>query len=330
MTTTDVLVIGGGPAGAAAASRLAAGGLRVVLCERQKAPDRQVCGEFVSATAAAELVALGVHLGRLGARPLTRARICAGRSEVTTRLPFTGHGISRASLDRSLLEAAARSGAELRTGVGVRSISRGRGAWSAVLGDGDRIESGAVVLATGKHDLRGQQRVFSDGPPTIGFKMHYRLRPDQAAALGDGVELFLYDGGYAGLQAIETGAANLCLVVTADHVVGDGLAWPNALAHVHAQAPALAARLVGARPLWARPASIARIPYGYLCPEGGSEGLFRVGDQAAVIPSLAGEGIAFALRSGASRPMPCSPAMRRRDMRARSGARCSARCAVPA
>jgi flavin-dependent dehydrogenase len=128
--------------------------------------------------------------------------------------------------------------------------------------------------------------------------MHYRLRPHQAAALGDGVELFLYDGGYAGLQAIETDAANLCLVVTADRVRGRGLAWPNALAYVRAQAPALAARLVGARPLWPRPASIARIPYGYLCPEGGPEGLFRVGDQAAVIPSLAGEGIALALRSG--------------------------------
>jgi menaquinone-9 beta-reductase len=63
-------------------------------------------------------------------------------------------------------------------------------------------------------------------------------------------------------------------------------------------APALAARLCGARPVWARPASIARIPYGYLCPEEATDGLYRVGDQAAVVPSLAGEGIAIALRSG--------------------------------
>ena len=56
----DVLVIGGGPAGAAAAARLAAAGLRVVLCERHAKPRPQVCGEYVSAAAAAELAQLGL------------------------------------------------------------------------------------------------------------------------------------------------------------------------------------------------------------------------------------------------------------------------------
>jgi menaquinone-9 beta-reductase len=99
------------------------------------------------------------------------------------------------------------------------------------------------------------------------------------------------------LQAVETGAANLGLVVTADRVRGDGHAWQNALAHVRTLAPGLAARLHGARAVWARPASIARIPYGYVCPEE-AEGLYRVGDQPAVVSSLTGEGIAIALRSG--------------------------------
>jgi menaquinone-9 beta-reductase len=297
MTTTDVLVIGGGPAGAAAGARLAAGGLRVRICERQPEPSQQVCGEFVSATASAELAALGIDPAQLGARPLARARICDRTSEIRTRLPFTGYGLSRAHLDRSLLKVAARCGTDIRMGVGVRTIEARRGAWSAALSDGGRIECGRVVLATGKHDLRGRQRAASGARPMIGFKMHYRLQPDQAAALDETVELFLYDDGYAGLQAIETGAANLCLVVTADRVRGDGHAWQNALAHVRALAPALAARLRGARPLWHRPASIARIPYGYVCPEE-ADGLYRVGDQAAVVPSLAGEGIAIALRSG--------------------------------
>jgi menaquinone-9 beta-reductase len=298
VSIADVLVIGGGPAGAAAAFRLAAGGLKVVLCERKPGPNQQVCGEFVSATATAELAALGVEPARLGARPLTRARICARNVDVTTRLPFTGYGLSRARLDRCLLQAAARRGADVRLCVGVRTLDRRHGAWSASLSNGGRIESEAVILATGKHDLRGHGRAWSGAPPVVGFKMHWWLRPDQTAALGDAVELFLYDGGYAGLQLIESGSANLCLVMTADRLRRDGRAWQNAVSHLRKLAPTLAARLRDARPLWDRPASIARVPYGYVCASDPStEAIYRVGDQAAVIPSLAGEGIAIALRS---------------------------------
>ena len=132
----------------------------------------------------------------------------------------------------------------------------------------------------------------------IGFKMHCRLRADQAAALGDAVELFLYDGGYAGLQPIETGAANLCFITNAVFLRGSRDPWTAALAHLRRVAPTLDLRLRDARLLWPRPASIARVPYGYLCADhAGVHGLYRVGDQAAVIPSFTGEGIAIALRS---------------------------------
>ena len=177
-------------------------------------------------------------------------------------------------------------------------VARDRGVWSAVLGDGGRIESPAVVLATGKHDLRGHRRPWRGTRPMIGFKMHCRLRADQSAALGDAVELFLYDGGYAGLQPIETGAANLCFVTAAESMRGGSDAWMAALAHLRKVAPTLEIRLRDARLLWPRPASIARVPYGYLCADhAGVDGLYRVGDQAAVIPSFTGEGIAIALRS---------------------------------
>ncbi len=300
MTTAgvDVLVIGGGPAGAAAAARLAAGGLRVVLCERQAEPRHQVCGEYLSAAAAAELEALGLAPAKLGARRLARVTIRLQGSTVAVRLPAAGTGLSRARLDHTLLEHAARSGAEVRAGVAVRTLERTRGLWTAALGDGGRIESPTVVLATGKHDLRGHSRPARGARRVIGFKMHCRLAADQAAALGDAVELFLYDGGYAGLQPIETGAANLCFVTTIDSEPGEGNAWAAALAHLQEAAPVLAVRLRHARPLWPRPASIAGIPYGYLCAgHDAPDGLYRVGDQAAVIPSFTGEGIAIALRS---------------------------------
>jgi flavin-dependent dehydrogenase len=297
MTMADVLVIGGGPAGAAAAARLAAAGLKVVLLERQREPGRQVCGEFVSTTASAELAALGVEPLRLGARSLTRTRVCGQELDVSTGLPFTGYGLSRARLDRSLRETAARSGADLHLGVGVQRLERRHGAWSAALSNGGRIESGAVVLATGKHELRGHARASRKATAMVGFKMHCSLGADQTAALDGAVELFLYEGGYAGLQLIESGIANLCLVMRADRVRGTH-AWRQALSHLRGDAPALAARLRDARPLWDRPASIARVPYGYVgARDAAVDALYRVGDQAAVIPSWAGEGIAIALRS---------------------------------
>ena len=47
----------------------------------------------------------------------------------------------------------------------------------------------------------------------IGFKCHFRLTPEQRAALAEHVEMTLFDGGYAGLEPVEGGRANLCLVV---------------------------------------------------------------------------------------------------------------------
>jgi flavin-dependent dehydrogenase len=63
-------------------------------------------------------------------------------------------------------------------------------------------------------------------------------------------------------------------------------------------APHFAARLRGARPAWPRPATIAGVPYGHVHQDAaGGDGLYRAGDQFAVIPSFTGEGVALALRT---------------------------------
>jgi flavin-dependent dehydrogenase len=56
--------------------------------------------------------------------------------------------------------------------------------------------------------------------------------------------------------------------------------------------------LSGAIPLLPRPLAVAGIPYGYQVRPSAPNGLFRLGDQAAVIPSLTGDGMAIALHSG--------------------------------
>jgi flavin-dependent dehydrogenase len=61
--------------------------------------------------------------------------------------------------------------------------------------------------------------------------------------------------------------------------------------------PHLATRLNGATPLLERPLAISSIPYGYV-RTAAADGVWRLGDQAAVIPSFTGDGMSIALHSG--------------------------------
>lgn len=296
--SVDALVVGGGPAGAALASHLAAAGREVVLCERQAQGGVQVCGEFISASAVSELADLGLAPASLGAPEISRTRIVAQDVRAEADLPFRAYGLSRSQLDRRLLERAAQQGAETRLGVAVCGLERRGAGWRARLGDGDPIEAAVVILANGKHELRGYQRRVDVSAVHIGFKMHWQLSADQDEALGHRVELYVHPRGYVGLQRVEAGVVNLCFVIDAASYRSAGLSWGAILSHLRTLVPALDVRLRDARPLWPRPLSVARVPYGYLCRSNDClDGLYRIGDQFAVIPSFTGEGIALALRS---------------------------------
>jgi flavin-dependent dehydrogenase len=295
----EVLVIGGGPAGAAVAARLAAAGRAVILCERQAEPRPQVCGEFISASAVEELQGLALAPTQLGAVEILRARLIVPGLKAEAGLPFAAYGLSRTRLDASLLQLAVRHGAEVRRGAGVRSLARtDGGAWLAMLSDGRHIRTRTVVLASGKYEVRGHRRVGKPGSGCVGFKMHWRLAPEQKTALGRGIELFLHARGYAGLQPIDADIANLCFVMRVATFQTIGASFDAALAHLRQLIPPLDERLHGAIPLWTTPASVAGVPYGYMCRASDcADGLYRVGDQLAVIPSFTGEGIGIALRS---------------------------------
>jgi flavin-dependent dehydrogenase len=290
------LIIGGGVAGGAMAVLLARAGRRPILLERERTAHDKVCGEFVSGEAARMLAGLGLDPASLGAAPIRRVRIAHGTRLAEAALPFPAWGLSRRRLDAALLEAAEREGAEIRCGVAVRGL----GPDGAVLLPGEELRADAVFLATGKHELRGAARP-AGAEKLVGLKLHLRLAPAQAALLAGTVELHLLRGGYAGLQPVEDGIANLCVIAPAERF---GAAGRSAAALVEAlgmEAPRLGERLAGAEPLWPRPLAVARVPYGYRYRPlpGDAPGVFRLGDQAAVIPSLTGDGMAIALHSAA-------------------------------
>jgi flavin-dependent dehydrogenase len=289
------LVIGGGVAGAALAAHLAAAGRAVLLVERSDGPHHKVCGEFISGEAALYLDDLGVDLAGLGAVRMRTLRLAAGRALTTVPLPFPAFSLSRRVLDEALLRAAADRGAQIRRGCGVRTLARTGAGWIAQLDGGERIAADEVFLATGKHDLRGWRRPPGAQNDLVAFKLHWRLAREQAAALGAGVELVLFPGGYAGLEPVEGGAANLCLVVRQRQLAAHGQRWDALLEALRAASPHLDARHAGALACWSRPLAIASIPYGYVATAG--RGPWLLGDQAAVIPSFSGDGIAIALHS---------------------------------
>ncbi len=316
--TGVIAVAGGGPAGSAAAILLAQAGREVVLVERDLAPGHKVCGEFISREAVAALAGLGVNLDALGARRIDRVRVVRGARVLEAALPFVAASLTRRALDTALQARAEACGVRLLRGRVVRDVRRDRLELDGPGPDGEArtdepLEASTVLLATGKHDLRGQRRVAPDpgAGSLVGFKTYWRLAPAQARALEGHVEVLLFRGAagggarrragagqafYGGLQPVEGGWANLCVLVSRERLDSAGGRWDAVLEGLCAECPHLQARLAGAGALLERPLSIARVPYGFVHP-GGEDGVFRLGDQMAVIPSFSGDGIAIALHS---------------------------------
>ena len=292
----QVLVIGGGVAGCAASIGLARRGQRVTLIERESAPRHKVCGEFLSGEALDDLQALGIDVRSLCAVPISHVRLAAARRAAEAPLPFPAASLTRMALDKALIAQALDAGVRVEGGRSVQSLVRkSDNHWQATLDDGTSFDTPTVFLATGKHDLRGHSRP-KDPERWIAFKMYYRLAPAQSAELAGASELMLYPGGYGGIQPVEGGIVNLCCVVRARHLAHAGHRWETFLASMQKHCPHLARRLSGAEPLLPKPIAITHIPYGYI-RHTTQDGLYCIGDQAAVIPSFTGDGISIALHT---------------------------------
>ncbi|MFM7028956.1 MAG: NAD(P)/FAD-dependent oxidoreductase [Chakrabartia sp.] len=283
MRRKDPLIIGAGPAGCAAAITLAVAGQRPLLLERARETGDALCGGFVSWQTLARLNALGVSLP---GHVIGRVRLYAGDVMSEAALPAPGLGLSRRAMDSALLKAARAAGAGLERGVTVRDLAEVR--------HPDR----PVFLATGKHDLKGAARPRTATDPALGLRVRVPVSPALAARIGDAIELHLFDRGYAGVELQEDGTANICLALRKSRLAEAGRDPARLLAELGAASVPFGDRLAGmsaATPIEA----IANVPYGWRQTDD-PDGVFRLGDQAAVIPSLAGEGNGIALASGVS------------------------------
>lgn len=289
MRREDLLILGGGPAGSAAAIALANAGARPLLLERQRETGDAICGGFLSWHSLAVLERLGIE--KLRGATVKRLRLFDSGGSAEAPLPRPARGVSRRHLDSLLLARAEAAGAGVERGVAVREAD-GR---KLRLADGSELAADRLLLATGKHDLRGHGRPRAANDPALGLRVRLGPAPALARLVADAIELHLFDRGYAGLVLQEDGSANLCLAVRKSRLSDAG--GPAALlAGIGREVPALGERLA-----WlaadAPVDAIAAVPYGWRT--GVTEaGIYRLGDQCGVIPSLAGEGMGIALASG--------------------------------
>ncbi len=149
----DVLVVGAGPAGSAAATLLARGGLEVVLVDQHAFPRDKVCGDGLIPDAHRALRRLGLLDEVMGqAQPVTHAGLISPRG-IRVDVPGTLAVLPRRILDEIVCRGALRAGARMFAPLRfVAPLEEGGRVVGARLAHGEaerELRCGWVVLASG-------------------------------------------------------------------------------------------------------------------------------------------------------------------------------------
>jgi geranylgeranyl reductase family protein len=161
----DVLVVGAGPAGSAAARRLAEHGHRVAVVERRPLPRPKACGDSLTPTSVRALVELGIELD--DAHRIDGVVLSDGERQRAidwaplSGSPAVGRAVRREALDELLARHAVSAGAELLEGheaiepVVERGLVRGAVVRTA-LGQEVTLRSSYLVVADGANSTFGR------------------------------------------------------------------------------------------------------------------------------------------------------------------------------
>jgi menaquinone-9 beta-reductase len=174
--STDVFVIGGGPAGLAAAIAARNKGFRVSVADGAEPPIDKSCGEGLMPDSVGALKHLGIELCGSEAFAFRGIRFVEGNLAVTgTFRTGNGMGLRRVTLHKKMIEHAQRLGITLLWKTPVTGISS-----TGVTAAGERISARWIVGADGVRSrvrrwAGGEPRTLAD--PRFAFRRHYRMLP---------------------------------------------------------------------------------------------------------------------------------------------------------
>ncbi len=295
----QAVVIGAGPAGALAARELARRGVGVLLVDKTAFPRWKVCGCCINLRALNVLELAGLdRLGdRLGGIPLEQFHLAGWGRRAVARLPG-GVAVSREAFDAALVRSAIDAGAQFLPGVQALAgppLPHARIVRLRQAEQEHEIEARVILGAAGLGARLsvGQRELEATAGP--GSRIGAGVIVERAPAFYSSGVIYMAcaRGGYVGLVRLEDGRLDLAAAFDADFVRtqgGPGLAAAEVLRE--ADFPPIADLAEqpwrGTPPLTRRAVSVA------------SERLFLLGDAAGYIEPFTGEGIAWALASGAA------------------------------
>ena len=322
-STTDVVVIGGGPAGSAAATMLARQGWQVVLLERERFP-RDHVGESLLPASIPILEELGV-LPAVEAQGFVKklgATMVWGRDkepwswffgETNRRYPHS-YQVWRPTFDHLLLDNAAANGVDVRQGWWATQVLfdapnpelvEGRGPGTGIrcvdaAGQEQVITARFVVDASGQNGLLGRQlnlRRWDESFRNLAVYAYYNGAKRLPPPADGNIFIESYDHGWLWTIPLHTGQASVGAVV--DQRVGEAqvgkLGLERFLDEQLAQAPHTAGLLRHARRV-SSPHVVK--DWSYACDSIAGDGYVLAGDAACFIDPLFSSGVHLALMSG--------------------------------
>lgn len=304
LSANDVVVVGGGPAGAAAAITLARAGAPVLLIDKARFPRDKCCGDGLTADALRQLEGLGLRPDTVPDwQPVHEVFV---RSPVgrTVSFPLPDDGLyavvaPRAQLDAALLDVARAAGVKVADGHG---LTGARAVGGGVELDVDGMGTVTTPYAIGADGAWSPLRkaLGANEPGYLGdwhaFRQYFSGVGPDAAGLWIWFEPDLLPG-YAWSFPLPGGRANVGFGIQRDAGIPIREMkdmWPELLAR-----PAVrdvlggAAAPEGTHKAWPIPARIDKMPL----TAGAGRALF-VGDAACATDPMTGEGIAQALLTG--------------------------------
>ena len=309
----DVIVVGGGPAGSAAATMLARKGWRVRLYERDRFP-REHVGESLLPASMPVLAELGVlpAVEAEGFLPKYGATMVWGRepdpwswsfAESSPRYPHA-YQVVRARFDEILLRNAAASGVDVREGHRVLAAEAGPAGATLRVEDGDGAGHEArarfVVDASGQAGLIGRARSLREADPFFrNLAVYGYFEGGSRLPAPDTNNIFIesIEDGWLWSIPLHTGVVSTGVVV--DSAVGRGqiadLGAERFFRERVAGGPRTAALLEGAT--LTGPPTIVR-DWSYASSELAGEGFVLAGDAACFVDPLFSSGVHLALSSG--------------------------------